>query len=651
MRKVSPKWRFLLSIVLLGCVAFGYRGVGHGFASRAPGKHAGTQRVRAPQARSSRMSAMSGAALARFVARPVPERNLYVLADQLKLRPPRRIPHVIRNFMPNYPVGRQDKFYVLGEDANRYFVMRATLRAKTAHLYIYVQNGVEVNQKDLQTAANHFERVTYPTDRSYFGSEWSPGVDDDVHITCLIGDLKSSGVGGYYSAEDEYPHLVNPYSNQREMFYIDSQASTPGDAGFDSTLAHEFQHMIHWHMHPHESLWLNEGMSMLAERLNNYPPVGEPNAFVDEPTTQLNTWNESASASVAHYGAAYLYLSYLYDRFGRGFIRDLLADKQYTDFELVNDVLRRRHIHATADELFKEWVVANYVNDRSLANGLYAYGQLPRQVTVQKTTSVPFSYRGSVKPYAAHYVVLNALQGKGTFRLQFSAPATVPVVGPPSNPATPFWWSNRGDMMDTRLIRSVDLRRVHQATLRFQTWYDIETNYDYAYVEVSRDGGTTWDTLRGTHTTRANPNGANYGNGYTGTIKDWQTEAVDLSRYAGHRVMLRLEYITDEGYNGQSWVIRGLTIPQIGWQDSFTGWTTQGFAPVGKNVLPSTWTVQLISYTSKGIALSSLPVKEGKGSVVVNPAKQGLKKLVVVVYTAAPKTTVSSPFELVGSGS
>src|SRR2546421_80092 len=83
----------------------------------------------------------------------------------------RPIPHVIRTTSPNYPVGHQDRFSVLAEDQNRYFTMKATIVAKTAHLYIYVQNGVKVNQSTTQAAADYFEKSIYPTDRASFGSE------------------------------------------------------------------------------------------------------------------------------------------------------------------------------------------------------------------------------------------------------------------------------------------------------------------------------------------------------------------------------------------------------------------------------------------------------------------------------------------------
>ena len=618
---------------------------------------AGGSQGRAPRHASRSAIAKQQAALARLVARPIPSRDLYRLTDELRLRPPRPIPRVIRHSSPNYPVGHQDSFKVLSEDRNHYFVVHATIRAETPHLYIYIQDSVHVSAAGAQKAAQTFERSIYPTDRSFFGSEWNPGVDGDPHITCLVADLRGSGAAGDYSAEDEYPRRVNPYSNERERIDINAVATTPGDGSFDLTMSHEFQHMIHWHMHPHDNAWLNEGMSMLAEQLNKHAPAGEPGAFLYDPSTQLNSWSLSPASSVSHYGAAYLFLSYVYDRFGRGMIRDLLADRKYTDFELLDDVLRKRHIHETSLQLFKEWTIANYLNDRSVAGGIYGYKHFGDRVHVFKTETTPFSEQGSLPAYGTQYVVVNAPSGGqgarpgwAPFQLRFSAPTGLPVVG--NGDRGPFWWSNRGDMSDTRLYRAVDLTKVHpgaqaRVSLHFRTWYDIEKNYDYGYVEASTDGGKTWTALRGTHTTTANPNGASYGNGYTGVSKGWTAETVDLSRYAGRKILLRFQYVTDDEYNGQSWAVKDVTIPAIGFRDAYTGWHAQGFVPVSSNTLPSPWTVQLISYTDKGVTVSQLPISQAdKGSILIDPAKQGLKKLVVVLFTAAPKTTVQTTYQL-----
>jgi hypothetical protein len=582
------------------------------------------------------------------VARPTPYRNLYQLADELKLRPPRHIAHIVGHTNPNYPVGHQERFWILSEDENKYFKMTATIRAKTAHFYIYVQNGLKVSDSALQAAADRFEKHTYPTDRKYFGSEWTPGISGDPHITCLFGDLKSAQPAGYFSSEDEYPHPVNPWSNQRNLFYINSANTLPGGGDFDLTLAHEFQHMIHWHMHPHDSLWLNEGMSMLAEQLNGFS-VGEQQDFLGQPKTQLDAWDPQND--FPHYGASYLFLSYLNQRFGARFTREMLADSKLTDFALIDDVLHRLQIHTTSRQLFAQWVVANYVDDRSVGGGAYWYKNLQQRVSVGNSKTVPFDDHGTVPPYAADYTVLDSLQNQKPFTLKFSAPTTIPLLNTAgsAHEHTPFWWSNRGDMMQTSLERTVDLRHVKHATLHYQAAWDIEQDYDYLYVEASADGGKTFTTLPATDTTYLNPYGASYGNGYTGKHA-WSDQSIDLSAYAGHRVELRFQYVTDDGVNGESFLMRSLSIPEIHWHDNFSGWTAKGFLPISSNILPSNWMVQLVAYTTKGISVSTMSLASTeRGSITVNPAKQGLKKLVVVVFTTAPKTTVWTNYQLSAS--
>lgn len=586
---------------------------------------------------------LNASQLAAFVSRPIPGRNLYDLTNQLKLRPPRAISKVVRRTSPNYAVGHRDIFWVLSEDKLQYFKMHATIHTVTPHLYIYVQDGLKVDEAAIQHSAAVFEHHTYPTDRALYGSEWTPGVDGDPHLTCLLGDLKASSIAGAFSAEDEYPKVVNPYSNQREMFYINAN-TLPGQGAFDVTLAHEFQHMIHWHMHPRDNAWLNEGMSMLAQVVNGYGAQTLSDAFpyLQQPDTQLDTWG--ATDNSTHYGGSLLFMDYLYTRFGRSFIRDMLADRAYTDFALIDDVLRRHHITESADQVFGDWVVANEVNDQSLAGGRYGYHDLPQKASIADTRSVPFSVQSQLAPYAVHYLEIPKIDQQKPFRLQFTAAQTVPLVGLPGT--VPFWWSNRGDLIDTRLQRTVDLTHVHQAHLHFRAWYDIENTYDYAYVEASTDGGRTWTTLPGTHTTRTNPTGANFGNGYTGELKAWTNESVNLSRYAGKRIQIRFEYITDDATNFQGFVISKIAIPEIGYHDTFRDWTLQGFAPVATNALPSHWQVRLIEDTAHGHVVRSLPLSAASGSVLIDPGKAQLKKLVIAVFTAAPKTTVKSTYQL-----
>ena len=48
------------------------------------------------------------------------------------------------------------------------------------------------------------------------------------------------------------------------------------------------------------------------------------------------------------------------------------------------------------------------------------------------------------------------------------------------------------------MTRDVDLTGATTAALDLQGRFDIEADYDYLYVQVSTDGGTTWTTLDGT---------------------------------------------------------------------------------------------------------------------------------------------------------
>jgi len=230
---------------------------------------------------------------------------------------------------------------------------------------------------------------------------------------------------------------------------------------------------------------------MLAERMNGYPPLEEMTTFLARPTTQLNSWTLSdIVASIAHYGAAYLFLSYLYDHYGRRIIRELVADRAYTDFQLVDNVLKRLHISTTADRLFADWAVANFVNDRSIYGGRYGYGSENTHHAEGTVANIPYQSSDSVPPYAAEYDVFDNLQNQKPFRVQFSGAPTVPLVS--AGHAAPSWWSNRGHTSDTRLDRSFELRHASNPVPHYHIRYDPATQSDYGHAELSSEGGPPW---------------------------------------------------------------------------------------------------------------------------------------------------------------
>src|SRR5947208_8849076 len=249
-------------------------------------------------------------------------RNLYDLTRRLKLHSLAAINPYVRSSAPNYAVGRVDTFWV-ARATSGYFSLKATLLLKTPHAYWYVQENMGIPQARLLAAlrisAHDFETHVYPTDHAAFGREWTPGVDHDPRITVLCANLP--GVGGYYSAEDLYPRSVNPFSSQRKMLYVNITAFALGTPDFDSTIAHELQHMIHWYQHERDDTWINEGSSVLAQVLTGYTPNGQDQAFAADPGTQLDDFCYGApecsdSAAYAHYGAGFLWMYYLYQQYG-----------------------------------------------------------------------------------------------------------------------------------------------------------------------------------------------------------------------------------------------------------------------------------------------------------------------------------------------
>jgi hypothetical protein len=108
------------------------------------------------------------------------------------------------------------------------------------------------------------------------------------------------------------------------------------------------------------------------------------------------------------------------------------------------------------------------------------------------------------------------------------------------------YYSGSGD----NLFHSMTAERpffVEAASDTFTFWasYDIELDWDYAYVEVSTDLGFTWTTVEGNITTDTNPYGNNRGHGITGTSSGWVYAVFPLTAYLGQETYLRISYSTD----------------------------------------------------------------------------------------------------------
>lgn len=582
---------------------------------------------------------------------PTPLRDLNDLARRLR-RPPAAAAAAAPR--PERQVGLQERFWIADQARRRYFPISATLRYKTDHLYMYVQDGQASDQEGVRKAADELERAILPTDERVFGALRIQGPDGDPRISVINGDVP--GVSGYFSSGDTYAAAVMPFSNGRLALYANVRAVQPGSAAYASMLAHELQHIIEFGRRPRAEAWLNEGASMLAQDVNGLPlGANVPRAFFQHPETQLTAWDADAESNAPHYAAAYLWLRYFTARFGGPEImRSLLASGQ-SDLGAFEELLRRRGEPERLPDVVADWSVANYLNDARIGDGRYGYGGIAGNAAETGVVAEGMPYEGWVRPYASNYVVVQAGPGR---TIRFRGDRAASLMGQPPPPgARAEWWSNRGDRMDATLTRSLDLSSATTAHLSYDIWYDVERDFDYGYVEVSTDG-TTWKPVSTEHTTLQDPNGASYGAGYTGVSGDspaasgpglrtpsWVHETIDLSPYAGAAVSLRFEYVTDDSYNGPGIAVANLAVPEIGWYDNperRDGWQSQGWLPT-TNRVPQEYRVQLIALGDVPRILRVPLDQAEEGSIVV---PEGAGKSVLVVNAFAPKTTERSGYEV-----
>ena len=576
----------------------------------------------------------------------VPVRDLHDLAIRLRGLPPDTPRTVNPAGSPDYTVGTRRLFHVSNVDTDEQFDIQAALEYKTEHVYMWVEEGARVDQDDLVAAAELFEEQSYPTNRSFFGSEWSPGVDNDPHVSILHARNLGDSVAGYYSSADEFVAAVRDDSNEMEMFYINVDNVTVNDNFYNGVLAHEFQHMIHWYNDRNEETWLNEGFSELAMYLNDFDVGGHDWLFAMEPDTQLNSWPEGPGAAGANYGAAYLFTSYFLDRFGSDATQALVAHPE-NSFASVESVLEELGARLTYEDLFGDWIVANLLDNPGVDDGRYGYTEIdpptPDVETTYRESDYPVSESGTVHQQGADYV---ELRGEQPLVFRFTGSTQIGLVDTAAYSGRYFWWSNRGDDSDMMLTRAFDLSDVDEATLDFWTWYDLEEDWDYAYVQISTDDGETWEILTTPSGTPTNPNGNSFGWAYTGMsgggeTPEWIQERVDLSSYTGQEILVRFEYITDDAVNRPGFVLDDIAIPEIGYFSDFEEdedeWEPAGFIRHA-NVLPQRWLVQLILF-GRETTVQRLELSEDLTGEWVIPLDGRTDRAVVTVSGLAPVTT------------
>ena len=567
-----------------------------------------------------------------------PERDLYRLAAQLKPGIPADVPRIVNEKPVSYQQGRQDTFWLLDLNTLEYYQATFDLRLVTPRGYWYVDQEQEVRQEDLEEAAREFEDHIYPGVTAIFGPEWSPGVDNDPHLNILNSRLR--GAGGYFSSSDEYPLLISPYSNQREIIYMNIGAFPIGTEAYLGVLAHELQHAVHWNADASEDTWVNEGLSDLAVALLGYGS-GSSLRFLSSGPTSMVHWPISGIGSRANYGAASLFMQYLVEHYGDSEDLTPLVDQTADGIAGINAYLKELGHRATFRQVFEDWSVANYLDrfQPDLTEGPYTYSNLNAGTTPTRILDSSLSLESTLPQFSTEYIQIRA--DSGPIRIVFQGPTHVPLL-PVEVGADGCWWSNVGDSIDSRLTRALDLSDTPSPSLSYRIWYELEEDWDYAYVLVSLDEGKTWEIIETANTSPSNPVGHSFGPGYTGESGEWLTENLDLGKYSGQQILLRFQYITDDAINGSGLCIKDFAGNGAGnWQE---GWQAEGFVLMD-NLTPQQFSVQVIQ-VGPDIQVTAMDLDSRNSGALTIDRPEEWERLVVAVGALAAKTRQQASYEL-----
>jgi len=106
------------------------------------------------------------------------------------------------------------------------------------------------------------------------------------------------------------------------------------------------------------------------------------------------------------------------------------------------------------------------------------------------------------------------------------------------------------------LTNPINLTGYTNPRLRFQTRFDIESNWDYGQVQVSTDNGSTWIALAGQYTEPGEGSFQPPGEPvYDGSQSNWVKEDISLANYISSQFKIRFRLRTDSGTNRDGWYV------------------------------------------------------------------------------------------------
>ena len=428
---------------------------------------------------------------------------------------------------------------------------------------------------------------------------------------------------------------ANPPDNSGDAAYqaCPYASGAPRPHLYEGVFAHEYQHLLEHYADPDEVSWVNEGLSDYAQTLVGYvdPTAPQPGGdshigcfegWLDPsfggPENSLTNWGDQGGPEIlCDYGAAYSIMSVLAGRYGESFM-SALHRAPGNGLQGLDDVLASFATGKTATQVLHEWAALMALDNQagsSLTGGSVAdYTSAALWSTINWDNAESYSDPGA-PPNGSDYVELGSAGSLSSIDFQGSTTLPTKPVDWTSTTTAPgragdaVLFSGAANNRDEAIVRPVSFGS--SPSLSFAAQWNEEDGWDFGFVQVSADGGVSYQSLTCDDTTTTTDPGAlptakNNVPGFTSYSGGWKTENCDVSAYAGQDVLLSFRAFNDPGTLGSSG-----DIPPGFWVDDVTvdgavvsdgtlaGW--QSPSQVNPPAVAG-WTVQLVAYDGSGNA-------------------------------------------------
>lgn len=554
---------------------------------------------------------------------------------------------------PDYQIGDRWTFSVPANDSGENKAEIAELRGMTENVLIWVGDSAAYSLNHAQALAERVERKILLPLQQVFDAVELPGVDADPRLTIVMIDNPDYAKTGIFPRGHTVPRALADQSNQREMMLINIAHEDRFDLNeelMDEVIAHEYQHILLHHRDIDEEHWLNEALSGFAEHHTSGAGSGYDSVywladlFLEAPNTGLTNLYSVDDVS-AKYGAGALFAIYLAQQFGEEILAQLHAE-ELNGWRGVDKALRE-NAGLSADEVFADWVLANFYLDADRGFGYRVLDefQIPPK-PIATFGSFPGSHRARLPQYSTDYLAVNT-RGADRLSLKLTQAPVASLIDIAPFEGDHVYYAVIQDSSNSRLTREIDLATAGPIWLEYRIWYDLKAHYEYGYVEVSTDGGANWQILAGEYTADQSLYGRFYDDGYTGRSDGWLQERIDLSRYSGSKILLRFEVYSDivKTYHGLA--IDDMRIDAIDYHDGFetagSAWIEEGWIRTDNRLPQRTW-LQVVQENDEGLHPSRY-LMTSSGAVEVE-LKPGASRALVAISPIVPYTSLESEYTL-----